>query len=62
VNVDGAVVSLALEVDIEGVLILGIGQDLCTVERHDVIGNGFDTLETEVHIIDAKITLFFCKP
>lgn len=57
VDVDGALVGLALEVDIEAVVILGVGKDLGSVQGHDVVGNRLDRLGGKVHVVNSKVSI-----
>ena len=57
VDVDSTLLGLALQVDVESVVVLGVGKDLGTVESHDVVGNRLDRLGGEVHVINAKVAV-----
>jgi len=56
VDVDGAFLGLTLQVDVEAVVVLGVGKNLCTIEGHDMVGDGLDRLGRKVHIIDAQVS------
>ena len=56
VDVDSALLGLTLQVDIESIVVLGIGKDLGTIESHDMVRDRFDRLGSKVHVIDAQVS------
>ena len=56
-DVDGALLGLTLQVDVEYIVVLGVGKDLSSVESHDVIGDRFDRFGREVHIVNSQVSI-----
>ena len=55
VDVDGAFLGLTLQVDVEAVVVLGVGKNLCTIEGHDMVCNGFHSFQSKVVVVNTKI-------
>jgi hypothetical protein len=56
-DIHGGFISFLLKVDIQSVVLVGVGSDLGTIERHDVVGNGFHGFQGKVVIINVQVAM-----
>ena len=54
-DVDGAVLGLLLELNVERAILAAAGQHLGAVEREDVLGDHLLFLEAEVQLVNAEV-------
>lgn len=55
VDEDGAGGGLVVQLNVKGLVLLGVGQDLGGVERDDVVGDHLGGLELEEVVVNAEV-------
>jgi hypothetical protein len=55
-DVDGSIIGFSLQVDIQDAFVSCESQNLCSVQGHNVVCNGFHRFQGKVIVINTKVT------
>ena len=55
VDIYRSIIGLSLQVDVQHAFVSSVSENLCTIEGHDMVCNGFHSFQSKVVVVNTKI-------